>query len=331
MRVSSPADEFMLSVSIEKQRLCFGGNLRVSFHRTLRVPEGERDFPLPPSFGNFPIHPVAGKFPVGESGTPVDAPAPAEVVIPLRQSEALWLGFEGVDSKPHAVLIGAGEINVLTGEPQEERLHATPQNYIVCPDQPWLDGINAGDGFVRQFVATPLGSSLSLEEQLGASELTGGIRITVFAPKPDRLQEQKRDVTANTASPAMDFVTGEEALALGAGGKIRQRIYPDPYGLDTWDTNERGSVFVRLLNSSQFRAMTGSDAPPSPIGAATYARHGLDWFELYDEEHGDIRAADPFINLRTVGSGESTDVVEELDPDDLHVRRLRRGTRDGQT
>jgi hypothetical protein len=28
---------------------------------------------------------------------------------------------------------------------------------VVCPDQPWLDGINAGDGYIRQFVAMPLG------------------------------------------------------------------------------------------------------------------------------------------------------------------------------
>lgn len=321
----------MLSVSIEKQRLCFGKNLWVSFHRTLRVPEGEPAFPLPPSFGNFPIHPVKGKFPGGESVTPDDDTAPAEVVIPMRQSEALWIGFEGVDWRPHAVLIGAGEINVLTGELQEEHLRATPQNYIVCPDQPWLDGINAGDGFVRQFIATLLGSSLSLEEQLGASELTGGIRITVFAPKHGRFNVQNRNIPADTAAPAMDFVLGGERLALGAGGKIRQRIYPDPYGLDTWDVNERGSAFVRLLNSSQFRAMTGVDAPPSPIDAETYARHGLDWFELYDEEYGDIRPADPFINLRTVGSGESIDIAEELDPDDLHVRRLRRGTPGGNS
>ena len=31
---------------------------------------------------------------------------------------------------------------------------------------PWLDGIDADDGLVRQSVATPLGNSATVEEQL---------------------------------------------------------------------------------------------------------------------------------------------------------------------
>ena len=37
------------------------------------------------------------------------------------------------------------------------------QNYCVLPKQPWLDGINYGDGYIRQFVAMPLGKGYTVE------------------------------------------------------------------------------------------------------------------------------------------------------------------------
>ena len=40
------------------------------------------------------------------------------------------------------------------------------QNYLAIPKQPWLDGINAGDGYVRQFVAMPLGKGYTIEAQV---------------------------------------------------------------------------------------------------------------------------------------------------------------------
>jgi len=240
----------------------------------------------------------------------------------MRQREALWFGFEGADRFPHAVMIGAGEINVLTGESWDESLCANPQNYIVCPDQPWLDGINAGDGFVRQFVATPLGSGLALEEQLGARELTGGIRFTVFGPKSELLPAHATPTASELQSPLMEGPPGEERIALGVGGKIRQQIYPDPYGVEVWDTSKPLRAFVHLLNSEQYSALTGLEAPPTPIDAQTYARLGLPWFELADDG-ADLPAADRLTKLQTVGKDEKGDGTS--DNEQLHVRRLRRG------
>ena len=58
-----------------------------------------------------------------------------------------------------------GKVDALTGKRWSERLTKRPQNYLVCPDQPWLDGINAGEGFIRQFVAMPLGMGYTIEGQ----------------------------------------------------------------------------------------------------------------------------------------------------------------------
>ena len=37
------------------------------------------------------------------------------------------------------------------------------QNYVAIPKQKWLDGINCGDGTIRQFVAMPLGQGYTVE------------------------------------------------------------------------------------------------------------------------------------------------------------------------
>lgn len=53
--------------------------------------------------------------------------------------------------------VGVGMINALTGGKWDESLSKSESDYLVVPDQPWLDGINGGNGLIRQFVAMPLG------------------------------------------------------------------------------------------------------------------------------------------------------------------------------
>jgi len=115
--------------------------------------------------------------------------------LPLPR-EALWIGFSGASWKPNAVKIGVGNINAVSGKPWDQELHDDPQDYLVCPQQPWLDGINAGDGYIRQFIAMPLGSGYTVEGQLTGADEFGGIQILVFEPKPGfsrRTAAQGRD------------------------------------------------------------------------------------------------------------------------------------------
>ena len=68
---------------------------------------------------------------------------------------------------------------------------------------------------------------------------------------------------------------------------MSQRVYPDPYGTDIWDTGNVGSIVVHILNSIEFQKLTGSALPPCPIDAGTYLRYGLPWFDHYDEHRED--------------------------------------------
>jgi len=262
-------------IALEGDAVAVGDRFSVAFQRTLRVPADGSSYPLPPSLGRLPV---------ARLGAP-EAGDGAGFGVPLYQREALWLAFGGAWWKPNAVQIGVGGVNALSGQAFSPPLTSDPQNYLVCPDQPWLDGINAGKGFVRQFVAVPLGSGLTVEGRLTGTERLGGIQLRVYEPKPGRFPDHPPD---RHGTPLEGRPQASARLGLAAGGTIAQKIYPDPYGVETWDPGTAASVSIALLNSEQFQALTGREPPPSPVSAALYTEHGLPWFHLYEEAMGDI-------------------------------------------
>ena len=281
----------MLDVVIDNQMIRFGDRMGISFHRTLRVPQGVPTFPLPPGLGRFPIYEVSA-FAVR---LPQSWQAAGGGFIPMYQREALWIGFNGTQWKPNAVVVALGGINVVSGESADAALCDEPQNYIVAPPQPWLDGINSANGIIQQFVAMPLGSGRTVEAAVTGEERLGGIQLIVFDPKPDRFP----DSAPTTEHPDLDddgivrpMHTPAQPMGIGAGGKIRQKIYRDPYGIDTWDQNTSGRTTLHIVNSRQFHKITGLRPPPTPIDAKQYIAHGLPWFELYDENLHGISASE---------------------------------------
>jgi hypothetical protein len=230
------------------------------------------------------------------------------------------------------VTIGIGRINALTGGIWDGRLHASPQNYIVCPEQPWLDGINVGDGIIRQFVAMPLGMGYAVEAQVTGTEEFGGIQIRVYEPKagifPDRAPAEAKPPPGMLFGPAP---APRAEMGLGAGGKIRQKIYPDAYGIETWDPDNYGDLFVHIVNSEQYHAITEMAPPPSPISASTYNDYGLPWFDLYDEAKETLTGSETMRRIRTIRErdaergepSESRDESVEIEPS--KVKKLHHG------
>jgi hypothetical protein len=72
-------------------------------------------------------------------------------------------------------------------------------------------------------------------------------------------------------------------MGLGAGGRMKQEIYSDHRTFDDWDTTAGARCFVHLVNAMLWRQVTGEEAPPTPVTASEYARHGLPWFDYYAE------------------------------------------------
>jgi hypothetical protein len=285
----------MLRVRFTDTAIAVGPHREISFQRTLRIPADDGVYPLPPGLGRFPLCPATR---LGERA-PEDWRRRGGAVLPMYQREALWLSFDGAWWRPSAIKVAVGGVNALTGEPLDLRIEPRRQDYLVCPDQPWLDGVKSADGEVRQFVAAALGHGHTVEEQLTGGT-RGGIQIVVIEPRPGLFPE--------TAPARGDRYADEMVccsmpappdMGLGAGGRMRQEVYPDDYGWETWDPTSATQVEVRICAAAAWPALTGEHAPPTPVDAAAYTSHGLPWFDLY-AERGDLPGVGAFAGLRPV-------------------------------
>jgi hypothetical protein len=300
----------VLDVTTHQDRVQIGRHFSVTFERTLRIPDDGREYPLPPSLGHFPVRRVEDY----ADRVPVTWRAHGGVFLPMYQREAMWLNFHGAHWRPNALKVAVGKVNALSGEPYHERLTTAAQDYVVAPPPPWLDGINAGAGFIKQFVAMPLGSGYTVEGQVTGEETHGGLQLLCFDPKPGRFPEHPpappRMRAAEFAVPACAPAAGGAAeMGLAAGGRMRQQLYPDPHGIDTWDQGNSGRVFVHIVNSRLWTRITGEPLPPTPVDVHSYIAAGLPWFDLYDDHLGDIDASGVLARVKSVGELQVADGV----------------------
>jgi hypothetical protein len=313
----------MLQVVLSNNEIYVGERFGMTCQRTLRIPDDGKAYPLPPGLGKIPIHAVEDF----ASRVPATWRHPHAFFVPMFQREALWLQFHGATWKPNAVKVAVGGVNAISGEKWDDTLRASPQDYIVIPDQPWLDGINVGTGIVRQFIAVPLGSGRSVESQLTGVDEMGGLQVVVFEPKPGKFPDEAPPPAPIAMMPAMSLST---VMGLGAGGQMRQKIYPDRHGVESWDTTNVATVFIYIINSMVYRELTGMEPPPTSISAQTYTEFGLPWFDVYDEARGDVEASRKLQTVRSVrdldeeqdgrAPGEDASVeVPESDIQKLHL------------
>lgn len=73
-------------------------------------------------------------------------------------------------------------------------------------------------------------------------------------------------------------------MGVAAGGKIKQVIERDTSKVDDWRKNSTISFNVQLLNATTFEAVTGKQAPPTPVSAESYKKAGLPFFDIYEEK-----------------------------------------------
>lgn len=291
-----------LTITVRGDRLELGP-VRVSFQRTLRIPETGMHA-LPPGLGRFPLRRVAD-YP---ETAPADWLARGGVMMPLYQREAMWMLFDS--DEPAALQVGVGRVCAISGERWDEALTEDPQNYAALPEQPWLDGINAGKGFIRQFVAVPLGLGATVEAQVTGSEGIGGVQLRAVGLTDDALsawqEDQERPIDFVVADGAPMLLSSPD-MGLGAGGRMKQEVYADDRFLSDYDEKRSGRVFVHLCSAAQWSAITGEVPPPTPVDRETYIEHGLPWFDYYDADREDLAPSDTLGSIRTVGDVLATD------------------------
>ena len=286
-------------ITLENNRLTFRfpdvhphAQCSIGFQRTLRIPDDDRTYPLPPGLGHFPLHHLDDF----ADRLPTESVRRGGVLTPMYQAEALWVSFSS-SRYPIAVRVATGKICAVSGEFWSEGLADRPQNYLVLPGQPWLDGYCVSEGVIRQFVAMPLGDGYTAEEQLTGVAEHGGIQLAAYPMKPE-LYKQLRGHSARSVRRVREG--SRPFLGLAPGGRMRQNIYNDRHGIHAWDLEHCTRCFVTIANSTQWMAITGTRPPTRPPTARRYAETGLPWFDYYDAEKEAIEGAAGLAGLASV-------------------------------
>ena len=109
----------------------------------------------------------------------------------------MWTRFRSCDQ--FAIKIYVGGINAISGEPMIENAATqlrrqkrkangqSIQDYVIMPDQRWIDGIASAEGIVRQFVAMPMGTGYSVEAQVTGHDLVSGLQFEITSGIEERL------------------------------------------------------------------------------------------------------------------------------------------------
>lgn len=271
---------------------------RIEFQRTLRIPDDDRDYPLPPGLGAFPLRHLDDF----AKTVPAAWTKRGGVIMPMHQSEALWLAFSG--DYPCAIRIATGKIDAVTGKTWKRGLRAKRQNYVVVPSQPWLDGYAVGEGVIRQFVAMPLGDGYTAEEQLTGAAEHGGLQIEVFPMKPEFYKTVRSEVAETSfgedLAGMVQLASAAPDMGLAPGGRMVQEIYEDPFGIDAWETDVSSRCHISIANSLTWAAITGQAPPSEPPSAADYAAAGLPWFDFYGGDKTALKGAKELGKLKSV-------------------------------
>ena len=317
-------------------------SLTIDFQRTLRIPDNDEAYSLPPGLGRFPLRHV-------DDYATALSPAWIEhggVMLPMHQAEAMWLRFESHEDYdrgvgyPFAVRIAAGKISAVTGQQWTKGIHKKPQDYVVVPRQPWLDGFCVTKGIISQFVAMPLGTGYSAEEQITGAAEHGGVQIEVYPMKREAFEDRFLPVTRMSCFTDDDLLDSPPpamcsapSMGLSAGGRMRQEIYDDPFAFDDWDRGHSLRCFVHLANSTTWRALTGEAPPTRSPTAAQYTAAGLPWFDYYGE--GTALAGSPILagleSVAQLGKKKGETPLPENEP--VHgetIVKLRAGLRQDQ-
>lgn len=72
-------------------------------------------------------------------------------------------------------------------------------------------------------------------------------------------------------------------LGIAAGGLITQTILADPYPAGAWDTAASVMLNLQILDTTSFEAVTGHEAPPTPISVSDYVAGGFPFYDIWNE------------------------------------------------
>jgi len=268
--------------------------LRITFERTLRLPNDGKSYLVQPSLGRLPVRDLDTL----TQQVPRSSSEHGKVLLPMNPSEAMWLRIDSEydharsAAYPFAVKIATGNINAVTGGVWTGGLYRDPQqDYMVVPSQSSLEGYCVKKGVIRQFVARPPVNDNNADAQRVGIPHHEGLQIVVIPLKADIFNKRFPHKTSRV-SPAIKQLpapadathpASKAAAGLVTKNLLQPEICEDPYKLSDWDKGHNSRCHVHITNSSAWRQITAEPLPKTPCTSGEYARCGVPWFMQYND------------------------------------------------
>lgn len=275
-------------IELINERICFRfpdihpqAECHILLQRSFRLGEAGNPI-LGPGCGGYwpdPIDEYAGQLPLAwrrQGG----------MLLPMYQSEALWLRFFG--DYPCAIKVAVGPTNGLTGKGWHPPLALRPQDYLVTPEQPWLLGYFEEPGRLRQFVPAPLAASAS-QAQPPLDEAAVTMEVVVFPLKAEAYREWQEMEShhyfadADTCNCLGSACSLEKDQDRNPAGRMQLEIPDDGYGWENWDQSRAQGCFIYLVNSRQYQLITGREPAQIPLTEEDYLAARMTWSQVYAE------------------------------------------------
>lgn len=202
------------------------------------------------------------------------------VATPYKKGEGITVGEQliGKESKSGAIGIAIFEAK----DPKSLTPHAYP--------------ITGMAGSAWDETSYPVMSSYSAQASGGVKSLS----LPVSSPK-SILRSRARGASRGSEGK---FSPEDAEIGIGKGGKIVQKIYPDPHGIGVWKEAPTAAVAVYLVNAAMFAEITGEKVP-EPVSQESY---GGTWYGLQDTKLGDVTGSSKFAGLQSAFVGDTDNV-----------------------
>lgn len=269
----------MIELNNDELTLSFPGvhpdaRLVVEFQRTLRIPCGETTMPRLPSLGRYPLYAVNAH----ADRVPKHWLQSGGAMLPMYQSEAMWLSFRPAYSVAHqafypfAVKVRIGGLDAVRGKRWVEGMHQWPQDFLVLKDHCWLGGFQNGGKGVQQFVAMPLGSGYLPENANNSPNRFGCLEIVAYPMQGSAFgmrypRNGWTDRLPDLAVGMQSQLAGDREHGGDQDALRRQQIEEGLFPLSDWDISTAERYSLHLANSLHWCAITGSPPPVAPARA----------------------------------------------------------------
>lgn len=219
----------------------------------------------------------------------------------VKPEHGLWLDFNQNNQHAYdvAAIVSIQGVNAVTGQPvtslaMEQYNEVCPvhgsrfgaerlcqacgyewpaQNYLASTGagyQFWLDGFRAKDGAVRQFVFTEDQSRGVAAAIIGAarSQAIGVAFYLSKAPKPQPAYRSRGGLESFGGEEGLECFSAAmpKSIEVAAGARINQKVHPDKYRLDYWQTEPAGMLYIYYVGEEQARAIIGARPAQSREG-----------------------------------------------------------------